>query len=43
MTEKEELMHKALKCLYLEVPAAIADDVKKKVLDAFDELKEQKK
>lgn len=36
MTKKEECL-KALQCLYLEVDATIADDVKRKVLDALDE------
>ena len=36
MTKKEECL-KALQCLYLEVDATIADDVKRRVLDALDE------
>lgn len=36
MTKKEECL-KALNCLYLEVPASIADDVKQKVLAALEE------
>lgn len=39
LTEKECL--KALQCLYLEVDSTIADDVKKKVIAALDELKKQ--
>ena len=30
---------KALQCLYLEVPSVIADDVKQKVIDALNEVK----
>ncbi len=41
MTEKEKEMHKALNCLYLAVPSAVADDVKSKVLAAVYELKEK--
>ena len=36
MTKKEECL-KALQCLYLAVDASIADDVKRKVLEALDE------
>jgi len=36
MTKREECL-KGLQCLYLEVDATIADDVKKRVLDALDE------
>lgn len=36
MSKKDECL-KALQCLYLEVDSTIADDVKKKVLEALDE------
>lgn len=36
MTKKEECL-KALQCLYLEVDATIADDIKRRVLEALDE------
>lgn len=38
MTKEEECM-KALQCLYLEVPSVIVDDVKQKVIDALNEVK----
>ena len=38
MTKEQECM-KALQCLYLEVPSVIADDVKQKVIDALNEVK----
>ena len=38
MTKEQECM-KALQCLYLEVPSVIADDVKQKVIDAMNEVK----
>ena len=38
MTKEKECM-KALQCLYLEVPSVIADDVKQKVIDALNEVK----
>ena len=36
MTKKQECL-KALQCLYLQVDATIADDVKRRVLEALDE------
>ena len=36
MTKRDECL-KALQCLYLEVDATIADDVKRRVLEALDE------
>lgn len=39
MSEKEKEMRKALDCLFAEVHESIAQDVKSKVLAAFDELK----
>ena len=38
MTKEQECI-KALQCLYLEVPSVIADDVKQKVMDALNEVK----
>jgi hypothetical protein len=38
MTKEQECM-KALQCLYLEVPSVIADDIKQKVIDALNEVK----
>lgn len=38
MTKEQECM-KALQCLYLKVPSVIADDVKQKVIDALNEVK----
>jgi hypothetical protein len=38
MTKEQECM-KALQRLYLEVPSVIADDVKQKVIDALNEVK----
>ena len=38
MTKEQECM-KALQCLYSEVPSVIADDIKQKVIDALNEVK----
>ena len=40
-TEKERTAIRALECLFLEVDVSIANDIKKKVLSAISELKEQ--
>jgi hypothetical protein len=38
MTKEQECMN-ALQCLYIIVPQAIADDIKNKVIDALNEVK----
>lgn len=37
--EKEQLCYKSLNALYLELPEVIASDVKKKVIDAIEEVR----
>lgn len=38
MTKVDECMQ-ALRCLYLEVPVSVADDIKQKVMDALNEVR----
>jgi len=40
MTKEQEAI-RALKCLYLEVPAAVAVDIRTKIFDYVGELKQE--
>ncbi len=43
ISEKRKLMDKALKCIYLQLPASVADDVNKIVYDVIEELENKVK